>query len=212
VLIKHSRELNEIAKDKNKLRNVYEEAACTLAADRSTKTLPVVFAELIFIGGWLIALLKAASSDPNPNNWANVEAHSIAISALYLWVTSAVVMGSVIGVSQTEGSIPRLLHALEYHIADIRGNSARRPSAVDREQYGWCRTSTDRAVHGGVFCWRPSKWRQVPTEYGIGNGTLIAYSLISIFSVGMSFLTAILLSYFVPPQGPNCRHILESLM
>lgn len=121
-------------------------------------------------------------------------------------------MGSVIGVSQTEGSIPRLLHVFEYYIAGIRGNSARRPSAIDRDEYQFARTSTDRAAHGGVFCWRPSKWRQIPREFGIGRGDLVVYSLTSTFSVGMSFLTAALLAYFVPPRGPNCRHILESLM
>lgn len=196
----------------NELRNLYEETAYSLAADRATKSLPVVFAEVIFIGGWIIALIKAASSDPGPTNWAGVEVHSVAFSALYLWVTSTVVIGSVIGASQTESSIPRLLQGFEYHLNDLRGHTARRPSAADREENAWCRTSIDRAIHGGVHSWRPTKWRRIPTEHGIGTQTLVVYSVVSAVFVGIGLATGAVLSYLVPPRGPGCRQIPESLM
>jgi hypothetical protein len=194
------------------VRNLHEETAYALAADRATKSLPVVFAELIFIGGWIIALVKAMSSELNATNWVNVEAHSVAFSSLYLWVTSAVVFGCIIGASQTEGSIPRLLQGFEYHMADVSGYQARRPSAQEREETGWSRVGTDRAFHGGLPLWRPTKWRNVPTHFGIGTSTLACYSLIAILSVGMSFFTAAILSYMVSPRGPSCRHVPESLM
>jgi hypothetical protein len=88
-----SKALTSIVADKNELQYMYEETAYSLASDRSTKSLPVFFAETIFIGGWILALLKAASSDPSPSNWVPVEAHSVAFSGLYLWVTSAVIIG-----------------------------------------------------------------------------------------------------------------------
>ena len=43
----------------------------------------------------------------------NVEAHSIAYSALYFWIIPAVILSSVIGVSQTEASIPRILRRIQ---------------------------------------------------------------------------------------------------
>ena len=44
----------------------------------------------------------------------NVEAHSIAYSALYFWIIPAVILSSVIGVSQTEASIPRILRRIQH--------------------------------------------------------------------------------------------------
>lgn len=44
----------------------------------------------------------------------NVEAHSIAISALYFWIIPAVILSSIIGVSQTEASIPRILRRIQH--------------------------------------------------------------------------------------------------
>jgi hypothetical protein len=201
----------------DELQHIYDETAFSLAADRQTKTLPVAIAEVFFVAGWIIALLKAAASEPSPTNWVNVEAHSIAFSALYLWVTSAVGIGAVIGASQTEGSIPRLLQGFEYNMTPFRGDSvpcyrARRPSAASREKRNWCKTFTDRAIHGGVYCWRPQKWRGIPEHFGIDNSILIVYAFVATAVVGSSFLVAAILSYLVAPRGPSCRHIPESMM
>lgn len=186
----------------------------------------------------MIALVKAASSDPSPTNWANVEAHSVALSALYLWVTSAVALGSVIGVSQTERAIPRLLQGFENRLWIIQKNREDESSATDRnetepcrtstdrgindreslpsvvgdDETEWCRTSADRAIHGGVYSWRPMKWKHIPNEFDIGMSTLISYAIVSIILVGIGFVTGALLSYFVTPRGPSCRHVPESLM
>ena len=92
--------------------SVIRYAAELLAADRATKFLPIVAAQVIFIGAIAIAFAKTAASDansPNPTVFINVEAHSIAFSAQFFWVIPAVIMASVIGVSQTEHAIPRIL-------------------------------------------------------------------------------------------------------
>jgi hypothetical protein len=115
----------------NRIRHIYEETAGSLASDRQTRILPVVLAELVFIGGWVISLIKAASSEPNPTNWVNVEAQSIAISALYLWITSTVVIASLIGASQSEDSIPRILHGFEYQMKALGGGCEWQPSLQD---------------------------------------------------------------------------------
>ncbi|KAF1849773.1 uncharacterized protein K460DRAFT_360626 [Cucurbitaria berberidis CBS 394.84] len=192
----------------SEIRHIYEETAGSLAADRQTRTLPVVIAELFFIGGWVISLVKAASSEPNPTNWVNVEAQSIAISALFLWVTSAVVIASVIGASQTEDAVPRILHAFEYHISAFLGGRARRPSIQERIETTWCRKSIDRAVHGGTYSWRPTKWKEDWPK----SSVLFAYAAIGTILVSSSFFISALLSYLVSPKGFNCRHIPEAMV
>ncbi|CAI6338279.1 unnamed protein product [Periconia digitata] len=218
------------------IRHIYEETADCLAADRQTKSLPVALAELFFIGGWIIALIKAAASNPSPTNWPNVEIHSVAFSGLYLWVTSSVAIASVIGVSQTEASIPRLLQGFEYHldcvnvelktlaVGDLSSSlfpstvtetptqvQSRRPSAAHREAVRWCSTGEARAAQGGLNAWRPTKWNR-PRSHKISNLTMSGFIVAALVVVGASYVTAILLSYYVPPHGPGCRHIPETLM
>jgi len=195
------------------IRQIYEETSGSLAADRQTRTLPVVLAELFFVGGWVISLVKAASSEPGPTNWVNVEAQSIAISALYLWVTSTVIIASLIGASQTEDSIPRILHALEYQLDAFKTETARRPSMAERlDGLWWCKRSIDRAVHGGTYSWRPLKWNAEYEDCNITDTALIGYCSIAATFVGCSFFISATLSYLVSPRGFNCRHIPESMV
>jgi hypothetical protein len=187
-------------------RHIYEEAAGALAADRQTRILPVFLAELFFIGGWVISLIKAASSEPSPTNWVNVEAQSIAISALYLWVTSTVTLASVIGASQTEDAIPRILQTFEYNMAAFHGLQNRRPSISRRLESSWCKRDVDRAVCGGTYSWRPQRWQ---TSLHIG---WTVRSVVAILFVGCSFVTSATLSYLVSPRGFSCRHIPEIMV
>lgn len=194
------------------VRHIYEETAGSLAADRQTRTLPVVLAELFFIGGWVISLIKAASSEPGPTNWVNVEAQSIAISALYLWVTSTVVIASLIGSSQTEDSIPRILHDLEYKLDTFQDKPARRPSIAQRVDVEWCKRSRERAINGGTYSWRPKKWKNGHNGCEVKKTGLFMSSSIGIMFVGCSFFISATLSYLVSPQGFSCRHVTESIV
>ena len=55
-----------------------------LAADRATKFLPIIAAQGFFVGAIAVAIAKITSTSPIPANlFINVEAHSIAFSALY---------------------------------------------------------------------------------------------------------------------------------
>jgi hypothetical protein len=94
------------------IQHIYKESAGSSAVDLQTRILPVVLAEILFVSGWVISLVKAAASEPGSTNWVNVEAQSNAISALYLGVTAAVVIGSVVGASLPEDAIPRILSYL----------------------------------------------------------------------------------------------------
>ncbi|KAF1839178.1 hypothetical protein BDW02DRAFT_615545 [Decorospora gaudefroyi] len=196
----------------NDIRYIYEEAAFSLAGDRQTRILPVVLSEILFIGGWVISLVKAASSEPGPTNWVNVEAQSIAISALFLWVTATVVIGSLIGASQTEDMVPRILHTMENDLGSFQGRNDRRPSTRERVETVWCPRSVHRARTGGTYSWRPDKWKGTRTKLGVSRAAVFASSLVAVIVVGISFSVAALLSYLVAPQGFSCRHIPETIV
>jgi hypothetical protein len=233
-----------LQKAEDTMRRICEKTAGSLAADRQTRTLPVILSEVVFAGGWVISLVKAASSEPNPTNWVNVEAQSIAISALYLWATSAIVLGSLIGASQTEDSIPRILESFEQELGEIRIDSRRqaccgpqckcKPSENDvteapavavglnfnqglqdvdeLEETTWSRRSRDRAMNGGTYSWRPTKWDETGIELNTSGITLLGHSLIAILVVGSSFMISAILSFLVSPRGPSCRHIPETIV
>ena len=61
-----------------------------------------------------MARTASAASISSDTVYINVEAHSIAISALYFWIIPAVILSSVIGVSQTEAAIPRILKRIQH--------------------------------------------------------------------------------------------------
>ena len=95
------------------------QTAQALAADRATKTLPVAAAQIFFIITIGVSLFRAAdvankkSSGFNTTIFINIEAFSVAFSALYFWIIPTVIFGSLIGVSQTEAAIPRILSRLQ---------------------------------------------------------------------------------------------------
>lgn len=98
------------------VRELFHDTARCLAADRCTKFLPVAFAQLTFIQSFAFAFYNVVRSAPIskelPSGRAlNVEAFSIAYSVLFLWLIPVVYFGAIIGASQTEESIPRLLNS-----------------------------------------------------------------------------------------------------
>ena len=73
-------------------------------------------AQTFFVAAIVIAVGRTASaaSISSDTVYINVEAHSIAYSALYFWIIPAVILSSVIGVSQTKASIPRILRSIHH--------------------------------------------------------------------------------------------------
>ncbi len=61
-----------------------------------------------------MARTASAASISSDTVYINVEAHSIAYSALYFWIIPAVILSSVIGVSQTEAAIPHILRRIQH--------------------------------------------------------------------------------------------------
>ena len=117
----------------------------------------------------------------------NVEAHSIAFSAQYFWIIPAVFLGSVIGVSQTEAAIPRILRRFQIDVERLNlPNKVKLPNDCleDNEK---------RTFHGGVYSWQP-------------RGSHLSHNLLSHVIVIMGTATGMMISALVPPDGWNCRH------
>ena len=102
--------------EKKDLKEAIHRTADALAGDRATAFLPIIVAQTFFVGAIVIAVGRTASSASISSDtvYINVEAHSIAYSALYFWIIPAVILSSVIGVSQTEASIPRILRLIQH--------------------------------------------------------------------------------------------------
>ena len=231
-----------------------------MAADRATKFLPIIIALFIFIGAIGIAVGRTASAGAfSETTFINVEAHGIANSALYFWIIPAVFLSSIIGVSQTQAAIPRILKQLQkdLHLLSLprqeriepfnerRGMLNKRLSILNKrldllnERLDALneRLDTDdmRKFYGGIYSWQPARWRgrrcaqdsiyivpgvwfrckpkdqgpspeehhEILSTSGKWNGSaLFAYS-----SVIVGTITGMIISSFVPPEGPSCRHI-----
>ncbi|KAI9764041.1 MAG: hypothetical protein M1840_008917 [Geoglossum simile] len=157
---------------------LYRRAARMLAADRVTKFFPVAIALCLFISSITIAIARLSSSPSNPINPITVEAHSIAFSALYFYIITAVFLSSMIGASQSEKSIPRILKTLR---------NPGMPYYMDNQT---------RLAEGGLYSWQP--W-----QGGCIDWCLYALAT-SMVIIGP--LSSILISWYTPPEGWGCRH------
>ena len=122
-----------------------------------------------------------------------MEAHSIAFSALYFWIIPAVFLSSIIGVSQTEAAIPRILRRLQIDVDHLNlPNQVNMPNNClsDKEE---------RIYHGGVYSWQPQK--------GHTSDSLLSYLIVI-----MGTAAGMIISALVPPDGWDCRHSREILI
>ena len=200
------------------LRNVVQQTADALAADRATKFLPIMVAQGFFIGAVAIAIgrtVSAAVASSSTSIFINVEAHSIAFSALYFWIIPTVIISSIIGVSQTEGAMPRILRRFKIDLdRAFPGNNVSLPNKGldDRNK---------RVFHGGIYSWQPRKRlpsSKSPYERLDGGNSMtrvkqavksgfLPYALLL-----SGTLTGVIVSCLVPPDGWDCRNIGEALI
>lgn len=140
------------------LLDLCEETASSLAADRTTSFLPLVVAQVLFTGSVVFAVVRTISAADYPANYpaifVNIEIHSIAYSALYLWVISVTLIAAFIGASQTTDSIPRILERFETDLTtyNYQGTVLRHPHQRDSDRHL-------RDLDGGIYSWQPRKWR-----------------------------------------------------
>jgi hypothetical protein len=201
--------------------------AGALAADRSTKFLPVVVAQAFFIGNIAIAMIrtKSIAQEVNPSTYINIEMYSIAFTALFFWLISAVIMSSIIGASQTAEALPRILDRFSKDL-----NKAGFPLDLPKKSKADL-LSKERVWKGGIYSWQPEgcmfpvyqaeqKAREVEqnaraeaeqNEVATTNAQSSAIWLqvwpdilpFTIFAAAI--LTGLGVSYAVPPIGWSCR-------
>jgi hypothetical protein len=139
---------------------------------------------------------------------------------LYVWIISAVFLSCIIGVSQSELAIPRILDRLQHDLEQrvekdgVREMQQRSKTRPFSETYTICDT---RICRGGIYSWHPDKWHKQPMRsistlnaHPSFNDTL-ALHLVSMFLVTCTFLVSSFTSALVPPEGFNCRHIAQMI-
>lgn len=190
--------------------------ADALAADRATKFFPIVVALTFFVGSVGVAFGRTASAAnvSSTTTFVNVEAHSIAFSALFFWIIPAVFLSSVIGVSQTENAIPRILQRFQADLDRLEfGSDIRLPNEYTEKRQGECRKhcqtecldcSQRRKFYGGIYSWQPAKWQSRTHEPLVAG--IIIQTILPIVIVVTATAAGFWISYLVPPEGWNCRH------
>lgn len=133
-----------------------------LAANRSTKFLPVSVALGFFIGSIGIAFGRTRAAGENSAVvFINIEAYSIAFTACYFWIISTVMLAAIIGASQTEDSLPRILHRF---LGDVKRRA--KSDKCEEDVFKMLRSFTNvssankigrekRRTAGGVYSWQP---------------------------------------------------------
>ena len=194
--------------------------AGALAADRATTVLPVFAAEIVFIAVFLINLFRLRSGDggrlPSTTH-ANIEMHSIAFSTLFFWLIPIVGTAAVIGTSQTQKAIPRILNR---YLRDLRNAGI---SAIPRDFDVQKHHPVDRWMNS-MYLWQPlaPTWkgryrvaresRDLEAEHcrnSLRRRLLkrwpVLYMALPLLTFAAAILTGVLMSYLVPPRGWRCR-------
>ena len=121
-----------------------------------------------------------------------MEAHSIAFSALYFWIIPIVFVGSIIGVSQTEAAIPRILKRFQVDLDRLDlPNEIKMPN----ERLG---DDDQRIFQGGIYSWQPQMSELSTTVWTV-------YNVLPLLVVTVGTVTGLLVSGYVPPDGWECR-------
>lgn len=208
--------MNGLLAERKSLMRVIQKTTDALAADRATKFFPIAVALTFFVGSVGVAFGRTASaaSASSTTTFVNVEAHSIAFSALFFWIIPAVFLGSVIGVSQTENAIPRILQRFQADLNRLEfGPSMQLPNEYTEKRQGKCHDhcqtecvecSQRRKFYGGIYSWQPAKWQSRAREPLVA-GSILPKAL-PIIIVAAATATGFWISYLVPPEGWSCRH------
>lgn len=95
----------------------------------------------------------------NKTIFISLEMHGVAFSSVFFWVIPAVFLGSIIGVSQTEERIRRILRRFHNDLDDIGDLGRGKPSPAWLEG-----EDRERVFCGGVYSWRPVDWHDKAAE------------------------------------------------
>ena len=201
--------------------------AQALAAARTTKSLPVGVAQAAFMAAVGNAFGRTSTAGPNnPTTFINVEAQSVAYTALYFWLIPAVFLASIIGASETKDHVPRILDDIytdlrrflqeHEHVARIvesfRENdpmswigAPRLHEWLHRKEY---EDSEQRKFFGGIYSWQAKPPLGFWFKLSGSNFTLDGQLFQSSLSLAVRFAERSSLALF-PQLVFNCRHVGE---
>lgn len=190
--------------------------AGALAADRATVLVPVLVAEGFFAAVFIADIIRLR---PGDQGWLsgkihlNVEMHSIAFSALFFWLIPTVLLAGLIGISQTEKAIPRILMRFR---RDMKG----RDVELELPNLNSDKFDPEQRWHHGMYSWSSlvtvrERWntvrgrRTAELDYLRGVGRLsiwqwsrspilicwpMIYTVLPILLVGADVATGIIIS------------------
>ena len=197
---------DQCLEDPESLRNqerisCIEETAKSLAADRRTGLLPILLAQTIFVCGWFIAFIRATGIELGERNWINIEAHSIAFSSQFFAFITAVFLSSLIGSSQSELAIPRILNRFLHEIQAIDDMCDKELTRVSSEQRRRQIETTiqERIESGSLYSWHVARWKTWKSEYGLSNPYLQTF--LAITAVASGTFVAVGISSRVPERS-----------
>ena len=131
-----------------------------------------------------------------------MEAHSIAFSAQYFWIIPAVFLGSIVGVSQTEAAIPRILRRFQVDVVRLTLPNEIPLITLPNACFA---NKAQRVFHGGIYSWQPHKSCATRTFWNCLN--ILPYLVVILGTA-----TGMAVSGLVPPDGWDCRHVGEILI
>lgn len=173
----------------------HESAAHALAADRTTKFLPVATAIVFFLVSVMFSYGKIATSEWSSSNPWHIDIYSIAFSMTLVAFVPAVLLSATIGVPQSVLSAARILS--EKSLA---------PNLPPLEDY----KVRAGLGHGAVPSWRYDRWLWVSESKSLARTEAVQHwlwrGLTAVLMVSMGSMGATILSNLIPPSGcANCR-------
>jgi hypothetical protein len=177
----------------------------------------MIVAELFLIFDIGIAFLRAKGRAQRSGDYVNLDVLSVAFASLFFWLIPTVFLGSIIGVSQSAYSVPRIL----LHFSKISGEAALATAYVSQR---------DRELNGGIYSWQPKTRSLSPlrvsfrsingTNYGTGLITYLrvitkgiarhiapASTIVPVSITSLACITGFITAWYVPPVGFECRHL-----
>jgi hypothetical protein len=141
------------------------------------------------MASYAISFVRAFKSPFVPSAPWHLDILSIGFSFAYVWAIPAVLLGALIGSTQSELAVPRILFL-------------RKPNLEERLR------------NGAVPSWRPDKWAKAPVHSSETRRNAIrrsaGLSFLAVFLVLLGTVTGLLLSGRIPPEGFGCRAAAET--
>ena len=201
--------------------NMIHRSAGELAADRSTKVLPIIVGISFFIA---MAMVRT-SAKAFPLVTSDKDVYSLSFMSLYFWVIPTVIFASLIGTSQTRSTTPRILQRFEQDCYAFESGQEAKLTVM--KDLGLRHDL--RIWNGGLYSWQPGRahhkvFQTANFEHHFYNSDRkrqrclvrwlrisllrvwpLIYHAIPVFIVLGATITGLATTISVPPHGWSCQ-------